>query len=167
MFDPRERRDRRPSRRAPSASHRLAPGLLALLLLGLSLPAAAQGWPAESGPGGDSLRSSLRQFERLDPPPIEATGRRERAVPDLPPMALVPSGTVEVGMPVVSGAALPRADAPPARRAARRHPTGRRPLAMPVAQAPRSRERALVRELAAHDHRIRELERQIRYRSPR
>ena len=167
MFDPRESRDRRRGRRALSGSRLFTPGLLCLLLLGLALPAAAQGWPAKSGPGGDTLRSSLRQFERLDPPPIEATGRPERAVPDLSPMTMVPSGSVEVGMPVVSRPALPGADTPPARRSARPHPTGRRSLAMPVAHAPRGREKALVRELAARDRRIRELERQVRYRSPR
>lgn len=144
----------------------LACGLLGLHLFGLALPAGAQSWPAESGPGSDVLRFGLRQFERLAPPPIETAGRAERAVPDLPRTVMVPNGSVEVGMPALPEPAEASQVAPAPRRPARRQPAARR---SPVAVTPvsRSREGELIRELAAQSRRIRELERQVRARRSR
>ena len=156
----------RDCRRLSRPGFLLACGLLALHLPGLALPAGAQSWPAESGPGSDALRFGLRQFERLDPPPIEAAGRAERAVPDLPRAAMVPNGSVEVGMPVLPEPAQASQGAPVPRRPARRQVAARR---SPLAATPvsRSREGELIRQRAAQDRRIRELERQVRARRSR
>ena len=147
-------------------------GLLGLGLLGLlgllqlaALPAAAQSWPSDSGPNGDYLRATMRQFERLSPPPVEEVGRAERIVPDMP-ITDVPGGSVDVGLPVVVSSPLGAAEAAPRRRSARpgaRPGAQRRPVrpANSTARRPRGREAELARELADRDRQIQELRRRL------
>jgi len=139
------------------------PPVLASLILALAalVPADgfAQSWPSDSGPTGDYLRATTRQFERLAPAPIESEGRGERAVPDMP-ITDVPGGSVDVGIPVVTP--LPMDRTAPRTRAPRRE--AYRPVqaeARPRRPAPSSREGRLERELARQNERIRALERQI------
>lgn len=146
----------------------LGAGLIGLCLMAATQPVAAQSWPSESGPRGDMLGFSLRQFERLDPPPVEAGARAERVVPNLSPTDLMPGGLVDVGMPIVS---RPLA-APGRARAYRPAPAVRRPVsrqgvqrpvrtARPMVREAGNRERELSRELADRDRQIRELQRVI------
>ena len=134
---------------------RIRLGLLGLGLLGLStLPAAAQSWPSDSGPTGDYLGSTVRQFERLAPPPVEASGRGERPVPNMPVTDL--PGTLGAGQGSFTAA---RQVEPPSRMA--RRSTHRARSAAPRHRGAESREARLERILAAQDRRIRELERQV------
>ncbi|WP_458095418.1 hypothetical protein [Roseomonas sp. WA12] len=139
-------------------------GLLGLGLLGLAaMPAAAQTWPSDSGPTGDYLGSTVRQFERLSPPPVESVQRAERPVPGMP-LTDVPIGTVDVGFPVV---ATPlRAPEAGSRRAMRRgaQPRTVRASARGSASTTRrsgNREAELTRELAERDREIQELRQRL------
>ncbi|MBI0537167.1 hypothetical protein D9599_16465 [Roseomonas sp. KE2513] len=146
----------------------LGAGLLGLCLMATGRPAGAQSWPSDAGPRGDMLGLTLRQFERLDPPPIEAVSRAERVVPNLSPADLMPSGSVDVGLPVL-GRSLA---APGSDRAYRPAPAVRRPIlrrqarrgtpgARPVVRAAGEREKELSRELADRDRQIQTLQREI------
>jgi hypothetical protein len=150
---------------------RMRLGLLGLGLSGLlALPAAAQGWPGESGPTGDQLGMTIRQFERLRPPPVE-TGMGERAVPDLTTSDL-PIGSVDVGLPMI-GAPPPVVNRTSARRVARRdarrrsqgNVTAVRSSEGPSYAETRSQEESridrLERELAARGRQIEQLQQQI------
>ncbi|HEY8610787.1 MAG TPA: hypothetical protein VIL69_05775 [Roseomonas sp.] len=138
---------------------RMRAGLIGLGLIGLTaLPAAAQSWPSESGPTGDFLGATIRQFDRLAPPPVEAAGRGERPVPGMPVTDL-PGGSVDVGRPAIVSAPQPDQGAT-LRRAARRG-TGRHAVTATPARRPRNREAQLARELAERDRRIQQLEQQI------
>jgi hypothetical protein len=146
---------------------RMRLGLLGLGLSGLlALPAAAQGWPGESGPTGDQLGMTIRQFERLRPPPVE-TGMGERAVPDLTTSDL-PIGSVDVGLPMI-GAPPPVVNRTSARRDARRRSQGNvtavRSSEGPSYAETRSQEESridrLERELAARGRQIEQLQQQI------
>ena len=77
------------------------------MLAGTAAPAAAQSWPGDSGPNGDMLGLTMRQYERLAPPPVEAERRAERVVPGMSAMDLAPRGSVEVGSPATVTAACP------------------------------------------------------------
>ncbi|SHI56735.1 hypothetical protein SAMN02745194_00606 [Roseomonas rosea] len=137
---------------------RIPMGLLGLGLIGLSaLPAAAQSWPSDSGPTGDYLGSTVRQFERLAPPPVEAGGRGERPVPNMRATDL-PGVSVDMAPPALSPARQAERAVP--RRATRRG-AYRAPAAASRSRGTQSREARLERALAAQDRRIRELERQI------
>lgn len=137
-------------------------GLIGFCLLGRSLPAAAQSWPGESGPTGDALGLTLRQFDRMDPPPIEATGRAERVVPNMPRMAPLPNGSVDVGLPVITSRAPAYRGSSRVSRPLRRQEARRRaPAVLPTTRASHGREKELSRELAGRDRQIRELQRQI------
>ena len=146
----------------------LGAGLLGLCLVAMDSPAGAQSWPSDAGPRGDMLGLTLRQFERLDPPPVEAVSRAERVVPNLSPADLTPGGSVDVGLPIV-GRPL---TAPGSGRAYRPAPAVRRPVlhrqarrgtpdARPVVRAAGNREKELSRELADRDRQIQELQRVI------
>lgn len=139
-------------------------GLLGLGLLGLAaMPAAAQTWPSDSGLTGDYLGSTVRQFERLSPPPVESVQRAERPVPGMP-LTDVPVGMVDVGFPV---AATPlRAPEAGSRRAMRRgaqHRTVRASARGSASTTRRSgsREAELTRELAERDREIQELRQRL------
>lgn len=136
---------------------RIRAGLLGLGLIGLAaLPAAAQSWPSDSGPTGDYLGSSLRQFDRLSPPPIESLGRGERPVPDMAVTDL--PGSTAYASPAP---AKPRRAARAAPRRVASPAAPRRPQAAVASQPRQDREAELARELADRDRRIRELESQI------
>jgi hypothetical protein len=150
---------------------RMRLGLLGVGLAGLlALPAAAQGWPGESGPTGDQLGLTIRQFERLRPPPIE-TGMGERAVPDLTAFDL-PIGSVEVGLPMI-GAPPPMVNRTPPRRAARRDARRRSQGNVTAVRSSEgqgyaetrtqeeSRIDRLERELAARGRQIEQLQQQV------
>ncbi|WP_043833130.1 hypothetical protein [Muricoccus aerilatus] len=146
----------------------LGTGLLGLCLVAMGRPAGAQSWPSDAGPRGDMLGLTLRQFERLDPPPIEAVSRAERVVPNLSPADLMPSGSVDVGLPVVGrplaapGSGRAHRPALAARRPIlHRQARGGTPAARPVVRAAGEREKELSRELADRDRQIRELRREI------
>ncbi|MBP0444413.1 hypothetical protein J8J14_06430 [Roseomonas sp. SSH11] len=139
---------------------RIRAGLFGLGLLGLAAsPVAAQSWPSDSGPTGDYLGSAVRQFERLAPPPIEAAGRAERPVPNLP-ITDVPGGAVDVGMPVITSAPLMERSTPQP-RASRRAPYRQGRATSVRTRSPDIRESRLERRIAAQERRIQELERQL------
>lgn len=133
-------------------------GMLGWVMLCIStLPAHAQNWPSDSGPTGDYLGSSLRQFERLAPPPSEMDARRERPVPNLPVTDL-PQTSVEVGLP----------QAAPSRQRSTRQPTIRREHRQ-VSATSRQRHaakpgRSVEQRLAEQERRIQDLERQLQQR---
>jgi hypothetical protein len=130
-------------------------GLLGLMAL-MVPPAQAQSWPGDSGPSGDLLRGALQQFERLDRPPVEMTGRLR---PDL--LSDLPEGSVDVGQPSITP---PAASARPARRSFTPRETRRRssPAVVPVARrSEESRIDRLERELAERGREIERLQRQI------
>ncbi|MBP0494661.1 hypothetical protein [Roseomonas indoligenes] len=153
---------------------RLNAGILGLALTGLYvLPVAAQSWPSDSGPTSDYLGLTVRQFERLSPPPIERN-LGERVVPDMP-VTDVP-GSVEVGTPSIVAAPLPPSTS--RSRSYRDEPrrTERRRANIRSTAASRSVSRSgavtwdeLRRELSDRDQQIRDLQRQLdqERRSPR
>lgn len=138
------------------------------VLVGLSLvaavvaapgPAAAQLWPNGSGPSLDMLRTSIEQYQRLEPPPVDAN--RVAALP------IAPSGAsrVDVGIPVLALPAEPTArprTATTARRPVRRTAVRRDGTRSARVSAPRvSDGDRLERDLAARERRLEELQRQI------
>ncbi|MFH5925537.1 hypothetical protein [Roseomonas xinghualingensis] len=137
--------------------------LLGLSLSGLLvLPAMAQGWPGESGPNGDHLGLTMRQFDRLGPPPIEA-GMGERQVPDLTvtdlPAVTVYTGTPVLDLPpVASPAPPPRA---PRHEARRRGQDSQPPRTARSSIREESRLDRLERELAERGRQIEQLQQQI------
>lgn len=145
----------------------LGSAFVGLWLAVLSAPVLAQSWPSESGPNGDVLGFTLRQFDRMDPPPVEAGPRAERVVPNMPRADLLPSGTIDVGMPVITRSALPDRGRSRGGRSVRapglRRQDMRRsePGMTHVARRPRGRGQNLARELADRDRQIWELRRQI------
>ncbi|MCR0983195.1 hypothetical protein [Roseomonas populi] len=143
---------------------RICAGFLGLSLVGLlPAPAAAQSWPSDSGPTGDYLGLSLRQFERLSPPPVERN-LGERVVPDMP-VTDVP-GSVEVGTPYVA-TPLPspstrtaRSDRTESRRTTRRRGSSNIRSASGGSSGAVSWDE-LRRELADRDQQIQDLRRQL------
>lgn len=150
----------------------LGSGLVVLWLAALPLPVLAQSWPSDAGPNSDILGFTLRQFNQMAPPPVEAGARAERAVPNMPQTDLIPSGMVDVGMPMITRRPLfdssqERATRSPRASDTRRRNTRRQDVrynvrgATPMAQRSRSREQELARELADRDRQILEMRRQI------
>ena len=144
---------------------RIREGLLGLGLLGFAaMPAAAQTWPSDSGPTGDLLGATVRQFERLSPPPVEEVDRAERPVPGMP-LSDVPGGSVDVGLPAVVSTPLRPTEA--GSRRSVRQGAQRRPVrasarrSVSATRRPGSREAELSRELAERDREIQELRRRL------
>lgn len=144
---------------------RIRGAMLGLGLLGFgAMPAVAQTWPSDSGPTGDYLGATIRQFERLSPPPVEEVGRAERPVPDMP-LTDVPRGSVDVGLPMVVSTPLRPPEAG-SRRSARRD-VQRRPVrassrhSVSATRRSGSREAELSRELAERDREIQELRQRL------